>query len=380
MKKLYWRPQRLSLGLLLLIATVAGLALAAVETVRVRQQQRWYREKLQAARLSLRAFKALKEERLRRGLAIDAETDPARSGLIGELISPVTTNTGHLSAKQTSINPNFAAVIVELLLRAGVKPGDTAAVGFSGSFPALNVAVLAAIETLRIAPLIVTSAGASQWGANQPSFMWPDMEMALVRWRIFSHRSVAASLGGIEDRALGLSKKGRNLVQAAVARNGIPLLEVRDYDDSLNKRMDLYRERAGDAEIKVYVNVGGGTTSVGTRVGRDLFAPGLNRRLPRGPQIDSVMSRFLQQGVPVIHLSRITKLATAHGLEPQPRALPAVGQGDIFFREAYSPWLAGGALLVIVALLVGFLRLDWGHRLLAGKAHQGEPARPEPMV
>jgi len=380
MKKLYWRPQRLSLRLLLLIATVADLALGAVETVRVHEKQRWYHEKLQAARLALRAFKALKDERLRRGLPIDAETDPARSGLIGELISPVTTNTGHLTAKQTSINPNFAAVVVELLLRAGLKAGDTVAVGFSGSFPALNVAVLAALETLRLTPVIITSAGASQWGANQPSFMWPDMEMALVRWHIFSHRSVAASLGGIEDRALGLSKKGRNLVRAAVARSGITLLEVRNYDDSLNKRMELYRERAGDAEIKLYVNVGGGTTSVGTRVGRDLFSPGLNRRLPRGPQIDAVMTRFVQQGVPVIHLSKISKLAEQYGLEQQPRSLPAVGQGSTFFREAYSPWLAGGALLAIIALLIGFLRLDWGHRLLAGKAHQAEPARPEPMI
>lgn len=380
MKKLYWRPQRLSLRLLLLIATVAGLALGAVETVRVREKQRWYGEKLQAARLALRAFKALKEERLRRGLPIDPETDPARSGLIGELISPVTTNTGHLTAKQTSINPNFAAVVVELLLRANVKAGDTVAVGFSGSFPALNVAVLAAIETLHLKPVVITSAGASQWGANQPTFMWPDMEMALVRWHIFSHRSAAASPGGIDDRALGLSKRGRNLVRGAVARNGLPLLEVRNYDDSLTQRMALYRDRAGDAEIKAYVNVGGGTTSVGTRVGRDLFSPGLNRRLPRGPQIDSVMTRFMQQGVPVIHLSKIGKLAEEYGLELQPRSLPAVGQGKTFFREAYHPWLAGGALLAIVALLVGFLRLDWGHRLLASQGHAAEPARPEPMI
>ncbi|MBK8479723.1 MAG: poly-gamma-glutamate system protein [Proteobacteria bacterium] len=380
MKKLYWRPQRLSLRLLLLIAAVAGLALGAVETVRVHEKQRWYGEKLQAARLALRAFKALKEERLRRGLPIDAETDPARSGLIGELISPVTTNTGHLTAKQTSINPNFAAVVVELLLRANVKAGDTVALGFSGSFPALNVAVLAAVETLRVTPVVITSAGASQWGANQPTFMWPDMEMALLRWHIFSHRSAAASPGGIDDRALGLSKRGRNLVRGAVARNGLPLLEVRNYDDSLTQRMALYRERAGDAEIKAYVNVGGGTTSVGTRVGRDLFSPGLNRRLPRGPQIDSVMTRFVQQGVPVIHLSKISKLAQDYGLELQPRSLPAVGQGKTFFREAYNPWLAGGALLAIVALLVGFLRLDWGHRLLAGQSHAAETARPEPMI
>lgn len=380
MKKLYWRPQRLSVRVLLLITLVAAAGLGAVETLRIQEKQRYYNEKRAAAHLALQAFEAIKAERRRLGLRISPETDPARSGLIGTLLSSVTTNTGHLPAKQMSINPNFAAAVVDMLLRAGVGSGDTVAVGFSGSFPALNICVLAAVQTLKVRPLIIASAGASQWGANRPKFMWPDMEQLLVEQRIFTNRSLGMSLGGIDDRGLGLSDRGRRMIQAAIKRNNYQLLTVTSYDQSLEQRMTLYNERAAGAEIKAYVNVGGGTTSVGTRVGRDLFRPGLNRRLPRGPQIDSVMRRFAQNDVPVIHLSHIRKLAERYGFPLQPQTMPAVGQGKIFVRQAYNLWLAGGTLLTVIVLLIAFLRLDWGYRLFPSKPRDTGGHRPEPMI
>lgn len=380
MKKLYWRPQRLSSRVLTLIALVALGLLGAVETLRVKEKQRYYKEKRAAAQLCLRGFETIKEERLRRHIPISAETDPAISGLIGELLSSVTTNTGHLPAKQTSINPNFAAAVVDMLMRAGVQPNDLVAVGFSGSFPALNTCVLAAIETLKLRPVIVSSAGASQFGANHPRFMWPDMESTLVAKRIFGHRSVGFSLGGIDDSALGLSDEGRQLIRKAIERNGYPYVETTSYEDSLQKRMSLYRLHGSEGEYKAYINVGGGTTSVGTKVGKELFEPGLNRRLPRGPQIDSVMSRFVESDVPVIHLSMMSKLAERYGFPVLSPVMPLVGEGKIFWREAYNYWLAGGALLTVIVLLVAFLRLDWGYRLFTSRPSERDAGRPEPMV
>lgn len=380
MKKLYWRPQRLSVRVLVLIALVALGLLGAVETLRVKEKQRFYREKRAAAQLCLRAFEAIKEERLGRRIPIKPELDPSLSGLIGELLSKVTTNTGHLPAKQTSVNPNFAAAVVDMLMRTGVQPNDMVAVGMSGSFPALNTCVLAAIETLKLRPVIISSAGASQFGANNARFMWPDMESTLVQRRIFSHRSIGVSLGGIDDRALGLSDRGRQLIQKAIERNGYQFVETFSYDDSLEKRMSLYRLHGSEGEYKAYINVGGGTTSVGTKVGKEMFEPGLNRRMPRGPQIDSVMSRFAQLDVPVIHLSSIAKLAERYGFPPMPAVMPLVGEGKIFWREAYNNWLAGGALITVLVLLVAFLRLDWGYRLFTSKPSQADAGRPEPMV
>ena len=44
-----------------------------------------------------------------------------------------------------------------------MKKGDAVAIGYSGSFPALNICVMAAVETLQLEPIGIASASASQW-------------------------------------------------------------------------------------------------------------------------------------------------------------------------------------------------------------------------
>src|SRR5690606_29481438 len=112
------------------------------------------------------AMEAIKAEKIRRGHRVDPKVDPAETGMIGESLTPVTSNTGVLSAKQMSTNPNFAAVILHLLDEAGVKENDVVAVGLSGSFPALNISALAALKTLGAKPIIIASSSSSEWGAN----------------------------------------------------------------------------------------------------------------------------------------------------------------------------------------------------------------------
>ena len=131
----------------------------------------------------------------------------------------------------------------------------------------------------------------------------------------------------------------------------------------------------------MYINVGGGTTSVGTKVGKKLFQPGLNLRAPEGGgEIDSIMHRFAEEGVPVVHLTRIEELATRFGLPLMPQTMPTVGEGKIFKREQYNPWLAGGVLLGILLGLYGFIRSDWGFRMLLTARRRRGPDHPQPMV
>ena len=111
---------------------MAVIGMVLVETWQVRERQPYYREKIKASRLALTAFETIKAEHIKKNIPIDPEADPALSGLVGQLLTTVTTNPGHLPSKQTSINPNFAAVIVHYLKRAGIQEGDTVAVGMSG--------------------------------------------------------------------------------------------------------------------------------------------------------------------------------------------------------------------------------------------------------
>ena len=382
MRRLYWRPSRVSFRVLFMVAVVAVAGLVSVETFRVKERQPYYKQKVKAARLTKEAFSVIKEERLKlRRYPIDPEADPAATGLIGVLLSPVTTNTGYLPAKQTSANPNFAAVLVHLLKRAGVEEGDNVAVGFSGSFPAINVSVLAALETLKARPIVISSVGASQWGANVPKLSWLDMEALLVDRGLLRTRSVGATRGGVDDRGLGLSKHGRKALDETMERVQVSSLDAKNTEDSLEKRMTLYREHAGDRPIKAYVNVGGGTTSVGTKVGKRMFRPGLNRSLPTGAGgIDSVMTRFSAEGVPVIHMSKINAIAERYGLPLHPTTLRPVGEGLVFERDAYQPALAVAVLVLIVVLLFAFVRLDWGYRIFSAGRRDSAPVRPERMV
>src|SRR5210317_1920655 len=102
-----------------------------------------------------------------------------------------------------------------MLKEVRLKENDVVAVAFTGSFPGLNIAVLAALQTLNLYPLIITSIGASNWGANDPYFTWLDMERELYNAQIFKYRSIAASIGGGLDRGRGLSPEGRKLIKDA---------------------------------------------------------------------------------------------------------------------------------------------------------------------
>lgn len=382
MKKLYWKPNKVSRTVLSLIAVFSLCGLVAVDRFKITKNQPHFREKLAASKLARQALSKIREERIRRNIAIDPEVDPAQTGLIGELMSSITSNNGHLPAKQTAVNPNFAAVVVHLLKQAGVRQGDLVAVGLSGSFPAVNIAVYSAIQTLKLKPVIISSASASQWGANIPEFSWLDMENYLFQQGIFQFRAAAASLGGIEDRGLGMTKKGRKILVETINRNGLPFLEVENYQQSLNNRLAIYREQAGPVPIRAYINVGGGTSSVGKKLGKISFRSGLNRPVPFVTEnIESVMSNFVEMGVPVIHLVRFNKLADRYGLPRQPSRLPAVGEGIIFVRKEYSRILATSVLVAIFLVLFAFIRSDLGFRIVQTvQTRKAGKRRPEKMA
>jgi poly-gamma-glutamate system protein len=383
MKRIYWRPRGISRTVLALIAAFSVAGMIIVEHFQIRTRQPYFDEKLEASQLALKAMGIIQEERMLREPDIETLHDPTESGLIGLAMTPVTSDPGSLPAKQTSINPNFAAVIVQWLRQCGVNKGDVVAVGVSGSFPALNVCVYAALATVQARPVIISSASSSQWGANLPDFLWLDMERILHDNHVFGFRSMAASIGGVEDRAVGMSAEGRELLEKAIERNGLDVISVRSITESIDTRMKLYARGAAGAPIRAYINVGGGTTSVGTSIGKRLFEPGLNLHPPPGLQtLDSVMTRFSRATVPVpvIHITQIEHLAGEHGLPLRPRQMPTVGEGRVFHGREYNLWLAGVVLLVILASLYAFIHTEIGYRLLQTPVRSKGVVTHEPMI
>lgn len=381
MKGIYWRPQRTSSTQLSLVALFSLLGLLLVERFPITEKQPLYDVKMKAARATQRAFEHIGLERIRLGVPVDPSVDPAGSGLIGPEDSLLASKYGHLPAKQTSINPNFAAVAVELLRRARVAPGDVVAVGLSGSFPALNAAVTIGIEALGAEPVVIASVSASEFGATHPDLTWLDMERVLYDRGLIENRTVAATLGGVDDLALGHTKRGRELLTEAIARSGRPVLVVDSREDAVDARLRVIEAATGGRPVEAYVNIGGGSASMGTEENRERYEAGINWEPPPGVDARSVASELVATGVPVINFTHIEELARRFELPQQPFTVPPPGEGRVFIAPAYHRLAAVVVLVLIVAGLYAVTRLDVGFRIAgSGGGKAGSGRAPEQMV
>ena len=346
----YSAKSNLVLGVL---SALALLALLAVENGTVDVEQDWYQEKLEASNLAKDAMEAIKNHRLEKGIFLDVVNDPNQTAMIGQEYTLVTTDRGYIDSKLSSTNPNFAAVIVQMLKDAGLDAGDKVAIAFTGSFPALNVSVYAALASQDMEPIAITSVGASNFGANDPYFTWLDMEAFLYRNDVFSYKSFAASVGGGNDVGRGLSPQGRNLIKEAIKRNQLEFIDEPHLENSIARRMEIYAEHAGEEGVKAFINVGGGIASLGNTINGRLIHAGLTEYLPlRNFPVKGVIIQMGQAGVPIIHLLNIGNLCETYGLPETPVPLPDPGDGGIFTQEKYNVMVAGISAFILVVIIV----------------------------
>ncbi|MFQ6069906.1 MAG: poly-gamma-glutamate system protein [Candidatus Aminicenantales bacterium] len=266
-----------------------------------------------------------------KGIRLDYETDINRTGLIGLKNSPLTTSLGSLPAKRTTANPNFAALLVYLLKKAGVSKGDVFAVGASSSFPALIVATLAAARAVGARALMINSLGASQWGANNPHFNWLDIQDCVLKKEIFEEMPLAVSLGGGNDTGGGISSEMREALIEIVKKMKIRFIQESDLRKNVGMRMKIYEQYAGGKKIKAFVNIGGNAADLGTDSRILKLKPGLNRiRNFPPPEKSGIIHEMAGRGVPVIHLLYIRGLASRYRLAWDPSPLPQPGEGEIY--------------------------------------------------
>jgi poly-gamma-glutamate system protein len=347
------------------------LAISALTIVVLLESNRWYQpdplqdEKNAAMELMHRSALAIKKEKLKLGIPIDRRFDTNDTGLVGVEYTDITTTVGSLVAKRTSTNPAFAAVVVDMLDRAGVRQGDRVAVSFSGSFPALNIAVLSAVRVMNLHPVIISSAGSSMYGANQPDMTWLDMERVLAEAGILPYRSIAASLGGIVATQGGLDGTGIEAGLKAIRRNGIPLIEEGGNSTltaDVQKRLALFDQALGGRRPAAFLNVGGSLTSVGDGLGGHRIPTGLLNKVPavRNPE-QGIIFLMSKQGVPVIHLLKIKSIAAQYGIPFDPSPLPAGNTVKTPMTGRYSTPLAAVCLALMIVLLIFLKKADFRH-------------------
>ena len=311
-----------------------------------------YDDKIEAANLMQKAMSILKNHRMEESVFIDIENDPNETGLVGSPFSLITTDEGDLDSKLTTLDPNFSAVMVELMYQLGLKDGDTIAVLMTGSMPGANIAVLTACKALGVIPITITSVGASQWGANLVDFTWLDMESILFENGLILSRSIAASIGGRNDMGRLLSPSGRNLIMENINKHDLPLIRKERLADNIEHRMDLYSSIQSINKYDAIVNVGGGVASLGTSFNLRLLPPGVVRRnilqdIVRPGGIEGVFSKFLKFDVPGLHILNIRPLTQEFKMPFAPIPVPEIGVGSLYAIEKYNVWVAGICLIVV---------------------------------
>lgn len=327
----------------------------------------FFEEKIKAGQIFQEAMKIIKTERERRGLLIDKINDPNETGIIGSQYTTITLERSDLSPHLTSTNPNFPAIFIDLFKKLKIKDGDTVAVGLDGSFPAVNLALYSAMRILNIKPVIITTASSAMWGANHPDFTWLDMEQISFKEKMFTFKSIAASLGGEDDLGRGFSPEARTQLIHSIARNQVEFINSEDLDTNIKKRLDYYFAKG---RIKLFINIGKSIANMGEN--RALLSSGIIKNKPKKMSGNSVVQLMIEKKIPVINITDVNKIALRYGLPVAPVPLPVMGKGKLFLENRLSQTLAIIFTFVIIIVLFFVIRYDLEYYLTKKNRRQCE--------
>ncbi|MFC1659859.1 poly-gamma-glutamate system protein [Gemmatimonadota bacterium] len=369
-------------GRFIVAGAVSLVAWAALGIVSPPATVLWSQEMRAAAEIMEEAVAVVARRAVELGLQLDPTLDPNRTGLVGPEYTPLFTTLGQLEAKRTTTNPDMAALLAHLLRVAGVEPGDTVAVGASGSFPALLIATLAAARAMEVYPVTILSLGASSYGATRPELHLLAIHEHLEASHIVDTPPAAVSLGGRKDVGGEFDPSFRDRLREDIRGSGTLLIEEADLRANVDRRMEIYRGPpvsggsssearggcgpAGDSgRIAAFVSIGGSYASLGTSPRVLEVPPGLvgevaESALPDPPE-RGVLFEMAAGGVPVIHLLHVRGLALRHGLPWDPVPFPPVGTTDLTVGEVgegWAFWLVTAAYAVALGIVAWWDRLS----------------------
>jgi len=307
--------------------------------------------------LSEQALKVVGEYRQQLGIPIDVVNDPNRTGLVGLEYSQVTYGRSDLSDALITTNPNFSAALVEMLCKAGVRPGDSIAISWDGTYPAVNIQMLAVARTLRLRPVIISALSSGSWGANYPGLTWPDIERLLGRSGLWSYRSRWVSLGARDDAGQGLSPEGRAILSAAADSAGLAFgWDSEPAGNETPLEAGVKARVAATMGTKAFVSIGRPLADLGSLKAR-IPSRVFRERWNRGT-LNSAIDRLRARGFPVVRIGNPGQIALDYHLPMSAHPLPRAGRGRLFFEHRYSTVMSAVFVLVLLGLLFIVVRYE----------------------
>jgi len=321
---------------------------------------RYYDEKIAASRLAKTAMEEIKAYKEECNIPLATE-DTYQSGMIGDRYTVITTTLGNLQSKKTSVNPNFAAVIIDMFKEAEIKPGDEVAMIFSSSFPALNLCVMAAAEVFNLKTCVMISLGASSYGANDPDFTYLEMAEHLKQEGYFTKNIDYVSLGGESDLGTEFPEDIRNQLLQRIEESSAELIYIEDYVTNIDNRLEKITKKLPN--VRALINVGGNLVSMGkdeesfSEKNGLIFPTYIKSRLNRDFTKIGLIDRFLDRKIPIMQMLNIKGLALEYGLPYNPPVIPEVGDGDVYYEAQYGltvPFIALGISVILPGLYYGY--------------------------
>ena len=321
------RARWLLVAALAMVAAWRGAEWASQRAIHPR-----FAEMLTAARTMQEASFVLRREKESLGLMQPGDVDPNRTGMIGPEFTGLTTTLGDLASKRTATNPDLAALIVKQLDSLHLPQGAPVALVVSGSFVGGDVAAIVAVEALGLRPILITSLGASMWGANDPAFNLLDM-LVLLRARGLIRTGVAAAvIGGEGAVGVGMEPQIVAALRASALRAGAPIMDMRPLSATIEALLARISSALGDsARPAAVINVGGALSGLGTCQDAHELPPGLVRLGACRNGTPGVAFRLAETGAPMLNVINMKRLAIEEGLPFDPRPLPAPGNNPAIY-------------------------------------------------
>lgn len=335
---------------LLILAVLSLLILILNRVSVIREPLPERKEMIVAAGKMIDAVQEIRKFRKGKNIPIVPVLDPDGSGFIGQEFSVITTTLGELPAKQTALNPDFAALFIRWFRRIGLNRGEQVVIHASGSFPALSIAAIIAAENAGLEPVIFSSLGASAFGANHPDFTYWDIEYHLFKTGIIRHRTIFATPGGENDNGSSFWPGGMKIAGTAAVRNGIELIIPGDLQRSISLK---YEHIKSLKRVGLFINIGGNQAALGKGPCVGQIPPGLITK-KIGDTCDSPgLIHFMNQdSIPIIHMIDIKELALKNGISFKPDFKNDPGFTRLYFRQKRPLWLTVLSLVILTISIV----------------------------
>lgn len=345
--------KKLSSLQLIILSLLAALAIIFTEGTKQKAPHPNKDKMITAAKTMESAAEFIKSYRIKNNIEINFKNNHAGSGFIGMEFSPITTTLGNFNAKLTSTNPDFAALYIKWFYKLGLKKGDNIVIHTSGSFPALGIASIIASEAYELNPIIISSIGASSFGANIPNLTYWDIENKLYQEKIIFHKTIYATMGGQNDNGSSFWEGGITIARNAAKRNLLKLNIPNNLKDAIEEKLNLITSYNN---IKLFINIGGNQSALGYAPCSMQLEYGLAENIIAFEEKEcfGVLHNINQMNIPYIHMLNINNIALENGISLVTNTNKNIGLADVYFVIKKSKYLSAIFLGMITLLAISF--------------------------